>query len=186
MVSHDVVISSLSLVHIHLFSSDRERHLKYFKLPCVCVDVYFQPEFFPFFGKLSLFFPMYWVSELTHLVILITAFPCQFHNIAFWVLFRCAWESLWEGKALKPHYNHSYGECGQDQQNPSRHHERVVGEVQCPCRQESEWLSACVLMCNRQECRLHMLNETSKFPCTLLYIFNLKTSSFLSAFHFYS
>ena len=48
------VMPSLPRVHIHLLSSDWERHLwspKYIKFPCVCV--YFHPDISSFFGEFS-------------------------------------------------------------------------------------------------------------------------------------
>ena len=50
---------SLPCVHIHLLSSDRERHLwspKYFKFPCVCVLVYFRLEISWFFWRVPFLF----------------------------------------------------------------------------------------------------------------------------------
>ena len=54
---------SLPRVHVHLLSSDQERHLwspKYFKFPCVCIHVYFHPENSSFFGEFFLsYLPSY-------------------------------------------------------------------------------------------------------------------------------
>ena len=62
---------SLPHVHIHLLSSNRERHLwlpDYIKFPYVCV--YFHPEISSFSGEFSLSFPIYCVIRT-----LVVSFP---------------------------------------------------------------------------------------------------------------
>ena len=75
-----LVMASLPCVHIHLLSSDWERHLwlsKYFKQVSVCVVCAFPLEISPIFGK-SFPFLYFVLSVLRY-------FPFHvFHYVSFW------------------------------------------------------------------------------------------------------